>query len=448
MPTGATLGVNTVTLTSAAGTVNIATKSGETYAQLATAINNATVPQVPTSYTSTQGSLTADTQLTPGSVTSITDNATGETFSFTAASGNTVGDLNNAIAAAVSAGTLPSNIAGSISNGNEVISGGTAAEGITVSTNDTVLGTMNAPANVPLGLTATAGSDSNGTNLTIASSNGTSSFTINEPAFGFTQAVAGANASLTVDGVPIESASNTVTGAIPGVTLSLLGANPGSQINLTVASDASQVSTAINQFVTDYNTALGLLNTQFADTSTTSSSGSTTSSQGVLASDPTIVDLQSALEQALNYTSTSANAASATTTVSMLSDLGISADKDTGMLSVDSATLNNALTNSPTDVQNFFEGSALNGFANSMYKALNTFTSPSNGAFKVDLSSIASENSDLTSQINNFESGYIASQQTLLTAEYSQAEIALQQLPQEMQELNSELGFNNNSSNG
>ena len=149
--------------------VNIATTSGETYAELATAINNATIPQVPTSYTSTQGSLAADTPLTAGSVTSITDIATGKTFSFTASSGDTIGDLNNAIAAAASAGTLPANIAGAISNGNEVISGGSADKGISVSTNDSVLGAMNAPASIPLGLTATAGSDSNGTFLTITS---------------------------------------------------------------------------------------------------------------------------------------------------------------------------------------------------------------------------------------------------------------------------------------
>lgn len=438
IPADSTLGVNTVTLTSAAGTVNIATTSGETYAQLATAINNATIPQVPTSYTSTQGSLTADTPLTEGSVTSVQDIATGQTFSFTAGAGDTVGDLNDAIAAAVTAGTLPANITGEISNGNEVISGGSPDEGITVSSSDSVFGTMNAPANIPLGLIATAGSDANGTNLTVASSDGVTPFTINEPSIGFTEAVAAANASLTVDGVLIQSASNTVTGAIPGVTLSLLGAAPGSQINLTVASDASQVSTAINQFVTDYNTALGLVNSQFSASTTTDSSGNTTTAQGPLASDPTLVDLQSTLEQALDYVNTPATG---TTTVSMLTDLGINADKDTGLLSVDSATLNNALTNNPTDVQNFFEGAALNGFANTLYNSLNSFTSPANGAFKVDLNSIASTNSSLTSQINDFETGYIASQQTILTAEYSAAEIALQQLPTEMAQLNAELGL-------
>jgi flagellar hook-associated protein 2 len=299
-------------------------------------------------------------------------------------------------------------------------------------------------------VTATATTDSSGnTNLTIVSTDGKTPFSINEPSsvdstFAFTPAAQGADASITVDGVPANYSSNTVTGAIPGVTLSLLGADPGSQISLTVASDASQVSTAINQFVTDYNTALGLVTSQFTVSSSTSSSGSATSSQGVLASDPTVVSLQNALEQALNYVN---KPATGTTTVSTLSDLGISADKDSGVLSVDSTTLDNALTNSPSDVQTFFEGTALNGFANSFYNSLDAFTSPVNGAFKVDLSSIASTNSDLTTEINNFETGYIASQQTVLTAEYSQAETALQGLSTEMAQINALLGLTSTGNN-
>jgi flagellar hook-associated protein 2 len=294
-----------------------------------------------------------------------------------------------------------------------------------------------------IGVTATAGSNSNGTNLTIASTDGVTPFTINEPSFGFTQAVQGTNASLAVDGVPVSSASNTVSGAISGVTLNLLGAAPGSPIDLTVASDAGQVSTAINQLVTDYNTAIGLVNTQFNLTSTTNSDGSTTNAQGVLASDPTIVNYQSTLEQALNYFY---KPASGSTTVSSLNDLGITENAD-GTLSVDSTTLDNALTNNPTDVQNFFQGTALNGFANSLYNSLNSFTEPATGAFSVDLSSISTQNNDLSTQISDFETNYIANQETVLTADYTKAEVALQQLPQEMQQLNAELGLTNNGNN-
>ena len=124
----------------------------------------------------------------------------------------------------------------------------------------------------------------------------------------------------------------------------------------------------------------------------------------------------------------------------MLSDLGITTNDD-GSLSVDSATLNSALTNNPMDVQNFFEGTALNGFANSLYNSLNSYTNPGNGAFKVDLSTISSASAAVTSQINDFETNYIAAQQKELTADFTQAEIALQQLPEQMQQLNAELGF-------
>ena len=157
MPSGVTLGANSVTLTSSAGTATIATTTGETYAQLATAINNATV--APTSYSSAESSLTSSTPLTAGSVTTIEDSATGKTFTFTATATNTVDDLNNAIAAAVTAGTLSSTVAGTITGGQEVISEGPTNTGITVSTNDAVLGTMTAApeTSVALGLTADRG---------------------------------------------------------------------------------------------------------------------------------------------------------------------------------------------------------------------------------------------------------------------------------------------------
>jgi len=546
MSSAESLGANSLTLTSAAGTATIATTSGETYQTLAAAINSAQAEAPPTSYNSALAPLTAATALTAGSVTTIDDASTGNTFTYTAIAGSTVASLNSAIAAAVTAGTLSANVAGTITGGNEVISEGASDLGITVSTNDSVLGTMAATGSaqtssstalapltvataltkgsvttiddastgktftytavagstvaslnsaiaaamkfgtlsanvagtitggnevisegasdlgitvstndsvlgamdaapgrtVPLGLTATNPSDPgsiSSTNLTIASTDGTP-FTINEPsstgtAFQFTQAVAGSDALITVDGVPADYASNTVTGAIPGVTLTLLGTTSGSPVDLAIGSDATQVSTAINQFVSDYNTAIGLVNTQFTF-------NSTTGSEGVLASDPTVVALQSTLEQALNYVNTPATG---TTTVSTLNDLGISAGAD-GALTVDVTTLDNALTNNPTDVQNFFEGASLNGFANSLTNTLNTFTDPANGAFTVDLSGISTSSAGLTSEISDFETNYIANQQTILTAMYSSAEIALQQLPQEMQELNSELGFTNNGS--
>jgi flagellar hook-associated protein 2 len=430
----ATLPTASFTLTTKAGaSATFATgsgKAGDTLNDLATAINGSSLGVTATVVTDSTGSRLA---IVSNSVGAANDFSVSEPYTSWTAPQMSSGETLAANSFTLTSATTPATTATvNTTSGESYALLADAINAITPS----------------LGVNAVATTDSSGnTNLTITSNDGATPFTINEPSaatggFGFTQAVAGADASLTVDGVPIDSASNTVTGAINGVTLNLLGATSGNTINLTVASDTSSVSTAINQFVTDYNTAIGLLNTQFSMTSSTDSSGNTTSAQGVLASDPTVVSLQNALEQAAGYVNTPTTG---TTTVSTLNDLGITVGND-GTLSVDSTTLSNALSNNASDVQNFFEGASLNGFANSLNNTLDSFTNAADGAFKVDLSSIATENSDLTTQINNFETSYISVQQTLLTADFSKAEIALQELPEEMQQLNSELGFNSNGS--
>jgi flagellar hook-associated protein 2 len=288
-----------------------------------------------------------------------------------------------------------------------------------------------------LGVTASVITDANGARLAIVSnSSGTAgNFTVTAGTGGltFAPAATGTNASLTVDGILIASASNTVTGALPGVTLNLLNASPGTNVNLSIAPDTSQASTAINQFVTDYNKAVSDLNAQFTFNGT---------SEGVLATDSVVRSLQSTLQGALDYTY---SPASGTTTMSNLSSMGLSVNND-GTLTANSATLNNALQNNYSDVQSFFQGAALNGFANSMDQQLTSFLSPGEGAFTVDLSSLSTEYSGLQTDISNFETNYITPLKAHLTSEYSQAEILLQQLPTEMQQINTELGLNTKSS--
>ncbi|HUD22290.1 MAG TPA: flagellar filament capping protein FliD [Acidobacteriaceae bacterium] len=290
-----------------------------------------------------------------------------------------------------------------------------------------------------LGVTANVITDATGARLAIVSNTSGSaanfSVTAGSGGLGFTRAVDGANASVTVDGITLSSASNTVTGALPGVTLNLLNASPGTNVSLTIAPDTSQASTAINQFVTDYNKAIGDVNTQFTDTG---------SGEGVLADDSAVRSLQSTLQEALDYTYTPA---SGTTTVPTLTAMGISLNSD-GTLSVDSGALTSTLQNNFNDVQNFFQGASLNGFANSVDQQLTSFISPADGAFTVDLSSISTQISGLQTDVTNFQTNYIVPLQAQLQSEYSQAEILLQQLPQEMQQINTELGLNNNSSSG
>lgn len=103
---------------------------------------NVFASNTPTTFTSTQGSLATTTALTAGSKTTISDSATGGTFVFTAASGDTIATLQTAITSAVTSGTLSSGTAGTIVGGQLSIAG--AATGINVTSNDAALGAMNA----------------------------------------------------------------------------------------------------------------------------------------------------------------------------------------------------------------------------------------------------------------------------------------------------------------
>jgi hypothetical protein len=59
---------------------------------------------------------------------------------------------------------------------------------------------------------------------------------------------------------------------------------------------------------------------------------------------------------------------------------------------------------------------------------------------------MSSENTSLQTDIDNFQTNIITPLKAQLQSEYSQAEIALQQLPAELKDVDAELGLNNSSS--
>jgi flagellar hook-associated protein 2 len=290
-----------------------------------------------------------------------------------------------------------------------------------------------------LGLTATVVTDANGSRLSlVANSPGVATnFSVAQSGGGlsFTQAQAGANASLTVDGVPISSATNTVTGAISGLTLNLQNAAPNETVSLTLTPDTTDIQTAVSNFVIAYNQLV-------TDTSASVTYNSSTSAAGPLLSDSSAQNFYSDLLSASNYSGGSSSL------LNTLTALGITTTSK-GTLTLNTATLNSALQSNPSAVSEFFQGAdGTGGFAAALTKTLNSYTDASSGAFTVDLNSIASESSDLTDQINNLEI-YVTSQQSILTTQYNNADIALQQLTTTIKNTDALLGMNQNSnSNG
>lgn len=241
------------------------------------------------------------------------------------------------------------------SNGN-----GTAS--ITIdSSNNTLEGMRDAINSAALGVTATIVNDGSGTPyrlaLTSTSSGASNSFKITtsggdgaidsllgyDPAGAqnLTQTLAAQNAELTVNGIAITSASNTVSEAVQGVTLTLKNTTV-TPTNLTVARDTAAINSAAAGFVDAHNALAGQLKSRSAYA--VDGKGG-----GALAGDGTLRAMQDQLRGIFN---TPASGGSLT----RLGQVGIAFQKD-GSLLLDSSKLETAITTSFADVSNLFSSS-------------------------------------------------------------------------------------------
>ena len=238
---------------------------------------------------------------------------------------------------------------------------------------------------------------------------------------------AGADARLTVDGVPVTSGSNTVTGVLPGVTLALSGTS-SSPVALDVQPDLTQVSTGINNFVSAWNQLMNDINAQ----NTYSGSGSAPPLLG----DPSLDLLQSTLLNDIT-SSVSGNGAAVN-----LQSVGIQLQEN-GTLTVqsssstDSMALNDALANDFSAVQNLFQSTS-GGVAQALHTDLTNLTSSANGPLNLDMSSISGQVSDLNDQISEFQY-QLQQTQAQLTTEYSTINTTLEQLPELLNSINQQL---------
>lgn len=310
---------------------------------------------------------------------------------------------------------------------------------VTVSSanNNTTLNTLASYINSQnYGVTANVVTDANGARLGIVSNTsgapGNLSITGNTTSLAFNQTVTGANSSINVDGVPLNTTSNTVTGAIPDVTLNLTGtsSNPAT---VTVGADTTQASTPINNFVSAYNAVVQAINTQFTYTQ-----GAT--SQPALFSDSSLQSLQQSLYNDVNFSLSGSNGGFNT-----LASLGITVQQD-GTLQVDSGTLNNAISSNPNAVQTFFQqNNGTNGFAVNFGNDLLNLTSPTTGPLYLDLQGIDQNEQDVQSQITAFQAN-VNQEAIQWTQQYAQVNSLLQTLPLQIQQINGELGNTGSSS--
>jgi flagellar hook-associated protein 2 len=256
------------------------TSSDNTLAGLASAINSSGVGVIASVLTDSSGSrlsLVSGTSGAKGNI-AITSNsiaaAASATLAYTGTAGTGTTPSSGTLAAAANAGdVLTGSIQIAVGSGTpQTISLGTPGETLAQ-----LVSAINDPSTGVPGVTASAVTNSDGSSSLSLVSNtvgsaGTLSVTssVSDPSahLGYTSTVSGADAQLTVDGVNLTSASNTVANLIPGVTFQLLAPSTkesdGSleQIQVVIGNDNAAVESTVNQFVSDYNSLISGVNTQ------------------------------------------------------------------------------------------------------------------------------------------------------------------------------------------
>jgi flagellar hook-associated protein 2 len=333
--------------------------------------------------------------------------------------------------------TATDTLSGSLSI--QIGTGSTATtQTITIGSSNNTLATLAAAINNgSYGVSAEVVTDDNGSRLLLASntSGAAGAITLSGgitdattgTAIGFNVGQVGADASLTVDGLPTTSASNTVTNAIPGVTFQLLstgtpsttnGVTSNEAVQVQITNDNTAVETAVQSFVTAYNTVAGDIKTQAGD----DSSGKPEPLYG----DPTMALIQSQLSTALF-------GGSASGSVNNIDQLGISANPD-GTLTLDDSTLNSVLNSHYADVTGFFQNTG--SWGQGLSNALDTLGSATpDGAISLELAQDSSVETSLNTDITN-ENALIATQTTNLTTELNTANQELQAIPEQLSEVN------------
>ena len=146
------------------------------------------------------------------------------------------------------------------------------------------------------------------------------------------QGQAAKDAELTVDGVQVTSATNTVSGVIPGVSLTLRGTNHPQSTSVVLANDTSQVTTRVNALVTAYNDASNLMNEVTNPKSTLATYGAT------MVGNSTVQRLRDEMRQMVQVRSDTAPS----NNVAYLHDIGVQIDSK-GVMTVDSVKLGTAV---------------------------------------------------------------------------------------------------------
>jgi flagellar hook-associated protein 2 len=237
---------------------------------------------------------------------------------------------------------------------------------------------------------------------------------------------AAADASLTITGIgSLTRASNTINDILPGLTLSLVATGTST---VKVSEDAASTSTKVQEFVDSYNQIVKFINENNAVTRDESGT-EVKNIFGPLATSRTDDNALSALRSNLG-----SSVASGGSTVRVLSDLGITTERD-GTLKFDVTKFNSAVAAEPSSVSDvlmsFADSVALTGGTIDLFTRFG-------GLFDVTVNSNKTLISNLNSRISDAEK-QIAKQADSLKARYARLESLMGKMQQQQASLSQAL---------
>ena len=205
-----------------------------------------------------------------------------------------------------------------------------------------------------------------------------------------------ADAKFTVDGLAITSKSNTVDGAVSGLTLNLV-AGGGATSTVTVGPNSDGLKKSVQAFVDAYNQVVTSINTL---TKPTLDKDGKPTIPAALTGDPLARGIMASIREPLASTG-------AGDKLTVLSQLGITTNQKTGALDFDSTKFTTAMTTQKLggEIQTLFLGdpTATGDAAKGLLERMNSMLTPytvtgSEGILDARSASLAKVKTNLTSQ--------------------------------------------------
>lgn len=228
-----------------------------------------------------------------------------------------------------------------------------------------------------------------------------------------TETQAAGNAQLTVNGIVVERAGNTIADLVEGLTFTLNQKDPGNPFIVSVSENLTSVTSKVQAFVDQYNNLVDVLDE-------VQNYNAQTGETGTLLGDSTTRQLHSRIQNLL-YTQVEGVASD----VNGLSRLGVELERN-GTLSFDSSTLTAAFEENREEVINFFSQDEIGnkGIAIQFDDLLDSYLSSTTGLIAAKEDGLQSSIEGIRDQIERIDFRLSKKEETI-RAQFQALEILL-----------------------